>query len=1002
MTQQNDNEFQNAYSLLNAAQKRAVDTIDGPVMVIAGPGTGKTQVLTLRIVNILRTTDTAPESILALTFTKSGARAMRERLRTFVGALAYRIPIYTFHSFCEQLISQYPEYYKHIIGGRPVSEIERIRFIEQILDSPELQALRPMGAPDYYIYELLSIISSMKQENIFPDDLAKIIATETEALDEIERFHIKGPHKGKERADYKKTVEKIEKQKLLLVVYRHYIALMQAERRYDFDDMIIETIRVLESVPSVLLDVQEQYQYILADEHQDVNGAQNKILSLLSSFHASPNLFVVGDEKQSIYRFQGASLDNFLYFENTFPQTTVIALTENYRSTQNILDTAHELIKVTEGPLLDYRVPLTACGYEKDGVVSIYQYAHEHYEHQAILRRIQKAIQDNVPPSEIAVIVRSNREVESITTFLRANGIAVAPSADGDILQSPVFQAINNLLTVIAEPNNREALFVFIQSPYSGILPDDAALLLRSVSYAVPITSLFYDPEKRNSIAFRQPDTISNVSELILQLRSRQVTEPAHRILAAAVSETLFLESAVGSNMREATRIVRRLYDEVEQLYVSRVITDLHSLLLLLRQRMQYGVALEAPFIPDGIEAIQVMTVHKSKGLEFSMVFLPHLTDKDWSAKKRKDIFKVPLLKTEALRLEANEDDRRLLYVAMTRAKTTLYLSYSKMGISGREASISPLLYDVTGKVSLEIVPEEATALENHFSIHKVPSVEIVKMILTTALTRQGLSVTGLNNLMSNPWNYFFRNALRIPQLKTPAQHYGTAMHDVMQFLTSRHTRDKVLPSFSEARSRLQFSLEQLPLSSTEFSDLFEKGIACLPTHLDNFAVSLPAYTREEKSLRVIIEPKHPYLNTLTLTGILDRIDSTEGGDVLRVIDYKTGKIKSRNEIEGTTKKSEGSYRRQLCFYALLLRLYEEERLYTPIGTIQFIEPDKKGRVREETFESEVHLQNELLDTINEVIATLLEVTFISDDDLLEKSNYVYLAKLWRDRMYYL
>ena len=315
--------FAQAYGQLNLEQKKAVDSIEGPVMVIAGPGTGKTQILTLRIANILLQTDTAPNSILALTFTESGAKTMRERLLTYIGPVAYQVPIFTFHGFASMLIREYPEAYEHIVGGRPISDVERIRIIEDCLQDGS-SLLRPTGNPTYYVTPVGRMISELKKEYVSPDALSNIIASQENALQGIEQVHTKGAHKGKVRGEYTKAEKNIEKNRALLHVYRLYESSLRTENVFDFEDMVSHTVTALQNNEDMLRDLQERYQYLLADEHQDVNGSQNKIIELLASYHDRPNVFVVGDEKQAIYRFQGASLDNFLYFKDRFTDTTII------------------------------------------------------------------------------------------------------------------------------------------------------------------------------------------------------------------------------------------------------------------------------------------------------------------------------------------------------------------------------------------------------------------------------------------------------------------------------------------------------------------------------------------------------------------------------------------------------------------------------------------------------------------------------------------------------
>jgi DNA helicase II / ATP-dependent DNA helicase PcrA len=428
--------FQAAYQALNLAQRQAVDTIDGPVMVIAGPGTGKTQILTLRIANILRQTDTAPESILALTFTESGVVAMRERLTRYLGARAYEVPIHTFHGFCGEIIRRYPEAFDTLIGSTPAADLDKITMVQSILTDTSLKRLRPTGDPTYYVRAIITVISEMKREYVSPDDLRVIITSQEMLLQGIEQYHTKGAHKGKERGEYRTLREQIEKNLELCFVYRQYETMLRTQRLHDFEDMIIETVRVLANNEDVRLDVQERYQYVLADEHQDVNGSQNRILELLCNYHERPNIFVVGDEKQAIYRFQGASLENFLYFEDQFQGTTMISLTENYRSTQPILDLAHRFIAVEEGPLKDLRIALTS-NRGKEAALTTANFQHEAVEDAGLVAAIKNLIGTGVRLTEIAVIVRSNREVERLAHVLASASIPTEASSDANIIDHP-------------------------------------------------------------------------------------------------------------------------------------------------------------------------------------------------------------------------------------------------------------------------------------------------------------------------------------------------------------------------------------------------------------------------------------------------------------------------------------------------------------------------------------------------------------------------------------
>ena len=298
--------FETEYKRLNPNQKKAVDTVEGTVMVVAGPGTGKTQILSLRIANILKKTDTEPENILALTFTNAGVYSMRKRLAEIIGSEAYRVNIFTFHSFCEALVSEYGEEYQYISGAKLISPVEQLQIFEEIIEQGDFKLLRPWGDASYYVNYLPSAIGELKREAMTVDRLREVLRKEEKDFSQIEDlYHEKGRWAGQMKGDYKKLEKNINKNKELADVYEEYQKKLRENKLYDYDDVILETIKAMETSDEFLLSLQEKYQYILVDEHQDTNNSQNKILELMSDYFDRPNLFIVGDEKQAIYRFKG-------------------------------------------------------------------------------------------------------------------------------------------------------------------------------------------------------------------------------------------------------------------------------------------------------------------------------------------------------------------------------------------------------------------------------------------------------------------------------------------------------------------------------------------------------------------------------------------------------------------------------------------------------------------------------------------------------------------------
>ena len=944
--------FSEAYASLNAAQKEAVDTIEGPVLVVAGPGTGKTQVLTLRIANILRQTDVQPENILALTFTESGAKAMRERLRRYIGELAYRVPIYTFHGFAGQLIAQYPDAYPNIIGGRPASDLEKIELIETILSGGDFSLLRPAGNPQYYVTAILRMLSTLKQEYVDVAALNKLISAQETQLAATPKLHEKGAHKGKVRGEYTTLEKTIAKNRELALVYQQYQALLSERGWFDFEDMLVGTVAALREQEDMLRDVQEMYQYVLADEHQDVNGTQNALLELLVSFHDNPNIFAVGDEKQAIYRFQGASLENFLKFTDVFPSTTTITLTESYRSGQAILDCAHSLVAVEEGPLKDLRVPLTAAN-ALDATVTSRTFTHQAVEDQWLADTVATTVDAGTPSNEVAVIVRTNREVEHVAGLLRSAGHAVAASADGDILAHPITEQVHQLLLATTEPANSEALARVFAAPYWGITRADQMRVLAAQRYDRPLTTLIAEPKLLREAGVADVDSVTRLSGVLDAAQAASVSEPPHRVLQQLLNESGLLAHIEQQNPLEGVRVIRRLYDEVEALVRHDNVADVASVARMLTLHRSYGVPLNAPYINATAEAVQVMTAHKSKGLEFSVVLVPYLTDRTWGGARRPEHFKLPLVRTEISEaVEPLDDERRLLYVAMTRAKETLHLSVSETSSSGKAASVSRILTELAANTYDDV---DTTALAESFDLTAAiattqPAPTVDTALVTSLFLERGFSATSFNNYLESPWKYLAKNLLRLPEVQGLPLLYGTAVHNVLERTTRQHAQTGELATVDELAAWLHTELHRLPLSAKEYTQLHERALAALAVYREHLATALPKQTQEEYKLSVALSTGLEACPEVVLTGKLDRFDLSEDGTLRRVVDYKTGKPKSRNAIEGKTQSDDGGYKRQLVFYALLLELQGQPERQTREMVLSFVEPTAKGEIREEIF----------------------------------------------------
>jgi DNA helicase-2/ATP-dependent DNA helicase PcrA len=981
--------FDTSYNLLNPAQRKAVDTIEGPVMVIAGPGTGKTTILTLRIANILLRTDTAPESILALTFTESGAFAMRKKLLDIIGAAAYKVNIHTFHGFAGRIIEQYPDYFPRMIGSAIVTEAEQIKIIEGILSSRTITLLRPYGDPSYYIRPILGEIHHLKRENLSPRAFS--LSVEADVVPETNE-------KGKPlSATEKEKIEKrLTKNRELAFVYEQYEHILAENKQYDFDDMLLELIRVLEANENFKLILQETFQYILADEHQDANAAQNRILELLADFHDMPNLYIVGDDKQAIYRFQGASLENFLYFTKKYPGATIIDLEHNYRSHQLILDASHSLI--LNNPTIPGHERTKLRSLQVGGrPIRVAELADLPDELEYTAQTIKKLIEKKEKPEEIAIIYRENNHAQRIAQVLKSHGISYRVESDHDILLDPDVMKIILICRAIHDPSNSEALAAALWMPELKCDPADvSALCALSNRERVPLHTLI---KARGKNAVATPD---------IKAAYKQITEWSHEaqilpfldLLDLIIQGTNMLSAIVASPQSvERLASIETFYERISRVASSKKTFLLKDCIEYLDIVGTHGISSKRGHT-DHISGVRLMTAHRSKGLEFNYVFILHAADGIWGNRRSRSLFTVPIIEhtRDAGRIE---DERRLFYVALTRAREGVYISYAR---SDGERDLIPCQFvsEIDGELMILESPEMGRKVGKLAQRLQMAPLSKERSLINIDFVRskflsQPLSVTHLNNYLTCPWRYFFVNLVRIPQAQSKQQMYGTAVHGALRtfFDAYRNGRDLTAKQLVDAFRR---NLDRLPLSQDDREDSFEKGRRALNGYHKAYQgiwhrKLVPEYS--VRGVEIDLEGGDSSLgeNTkLMLTGNLDKIEFTNSNEVI-VTDFKTGKPKSRNDIEGKTRDSGGDYKRQLTFYKLLLA-GDSKKLHMTYGEIDFIEPNERGIYKKERFEITQQEVEELKEVIRRVGSEIVSLSFVGNECTDKACQYCALGKI--------
>jgi DNA helicase-2/ATP-dependent DNA helicase PcrA len=954
--------FLKQYAILNEGQKKAVDTIDGPVMVVAGPGTGKTQILTMRIANILRLTDTEPENILALTFTESGVQSMRGRLSGLIGSMAYQVRITTFHGFANDAIQAYPEFFPDIIGSTPITDVDQIKLLETIIADTDLQLLKPFGDTLYYIRPILGQINTLKREGVTPEEFRIIVEKAQSVFDATEdKIHAKGAHKGKMKSAYKDEEKMLTKNQDLLQLYVQYQELLATMKHYDFSDMILSLLQAMRTDEDFLLQLQERHQYVLVDEHQDTNNAQNKILELLVNFHDSPNLFVVGDTKQSIYRFQGASLENFFYFQHLYPQAQLVTLTHNYRSSQAILDSAESLIASDHA--------LLAQSTRNERPVSVVAHQEAVSEYLFVVEDIQSRIDDGVAPEDIAVLYRNNADAGEIASILQKKGIAHRIESDENILLQPEIQILLTYLRGAHDPTNNTLLSPVLFDSRSGVLVLDAIKITRAAhrNKKATIIDILRDTQTHEVLGIDSKQAVALSGRIIAWAGSAQ-RDHVMVFLERMITESGLLDQVLSHpQVTEKLALLTKFFGVGRSVAERKFDAKIGDFLEHIDTLQAHNIAIKQGSRRAIPGHVRLMTAHRSKGLEFSYVYIIKAIDGHWGNKSRRELlplvpavyqlFEMPETTEHADTIQdKNADERRLFYVALTRAKEHVVISYHGADMDGREKLPSQFIGEIHQElIEMQTIDDDRAQSALAQSILFQPAIvdqlsrdekkSQMQAFAREKFLEQGLSVSALNNYLKSPWLFFFRNLVRIPSAPNKSQSFGNAVHGALQRFFDM-AQDGEVPSITFLLDEFSAKLQGQLLSDTDRRDTLMKGNAVLADWYENKDGIWTTNTKNEVGIYGVFLPGTEGGDLpIRLTGVLDKLECAEDDPHhVRVVDYKTGKTKSENYVRGSTKGSNGDYYRQLVFYKLLLRYYHEGRYQMDEGVLEFIEPTDSGK----------------------------------------------------------
>ena len=1009
-----DTAFQDRYNKLNTKQRQAVDTIDGPVMVVAGPGSGKTELLSLRIANILRITDTAPSSILCLTFTDSGAANMKERLYQIIGDRVYKVQIYTFHAFAKRVMDEYREYFYNTFTFEPATDVAKNEILDYAFSllshDNKLASFRP-GIGYSFFYDVKARIGLIKKAGYKADEYINLVAyakTELIIVNKIicdgwttDRLNLKNLiwleniintlenntknnltakvyvnelkfaiEKSKEENNTEaigkwkiKNIVKMdgaialkelynqEKIETVAQIYKHYEESLADRSLYDFDDMIIDLRVAINSHETLKDNLAEQYQYILIDEFQDTSDAQMAIVEAITSHEVNndrPNICVVGDDDQAIYKFQGAEINNIINFRSTqYKDVKVITLLENYRSTQNIIDfsrsiTDHISYRL-ENVYEDIQKKLTQGNTSlSEGHIQLTHYNKKEIQYQYIAKEILKETITNTQIS-IAVIARKHNSIKEFSKFLNKENIKYNYIHKSNVLNLAPIKDILNVMKYLSSIHLSSHNFDYllpeiINAPYWFISRSD-------------IFNLSYKIKKENldwftGIANSDSEKLKNVYNVLLQADKCSTELPIIQFIHEYI-EMSGLKAYYFGNTTHDYYIylegIRAFYEALSEYDINydMYVKDINNFLNIY-EKYKIPIIINSD-ICDKETQVTLLTAHKSKGLEYDSVYIIDVDDSEWSGANKSNNAPVPkYLKSQLTGAINTEDDNlRLLYVAISRAKQNLNISYTEDKSRYLNIIQTQKISDISdGSIALETSLTQATYNRDE------------KEILNKLLIDYKMSVTHLNNYLNieegGPAYFLAINLLRFPTPMNASSAYGSAIHDAIETIPSSLKNkgvSKDIISLEKVISKFEYVLKTKRLSPIEEKKQIDRGHKVLTRY---YKEKINTF-KDEDEIEVSMSGEGIVVGNAHITGNLDYIYFTNSDkennnkNIINIIDFKTGKtLKSWDKgLDAIEKIKAHRYKYQLMMYKMMIENSNKYKDYK-IGDLglQFVEDE--------------------------------------------------------------
>lgn len=1009
----------------NSKQQQAIDILNGQVMLLAGPGTGKTFTVIHRIEKMLAD-GVEPSSILCLTFSDAAASEMRQRLIKKMGVVASAVDIYTYHSFCNDLIKTYPDKFEMTSGVKLITDAEKISIMKECIDDANLEFFVPSRADRYFFTKnFISYVEKLKTQRVSKDEYMACIDTNPmlmprykELESEIYEREQAGNTKNKTRYnELEKIKTNIEKAKELWTLFELYSTKMINKNLIDFSDMINLVLTSFEEDSQFLSEVSNKYKYFLVDEYQDTNDLQNQIIFNLLDGNDEKNIFVVGDDDQIIYGFQGAKSDNIENFLTKYSNTTVICLEENNRSTQTILDFSNLIVNQDENRLENnlyfkekYNISkkLTAKNPKiivKDKKIKRIQFGEILQEFNYIVDDIKTLIESDFAPktdedkidySQIAIISKKRAELQTFAELLKGKNIPFQIDEGKSIfaIRSTILiyfyiKAMNNYLT------SSDKLFGLLLSEPFKIDQQDYNKILEEKRLWKKDESSDFITLMRNLNGWKNPEKITKFLETFDYLQDYASSNNLRNTVVEIINRTglltYFYKS--GKNRSENLAGIRKIISEATDFQNSDSTKNLSDFVKYLDDCFENEIDINLDKDSVVQNAVQLMTYHGSKGREFEYVYLPNLISSNWEDFRMPGEYKLiteDVPDKDAAQAKKDSELLKLLFVGITRAKHTLTISFADSN-NGKAQQITKYL-EPTANYDFDSEQFECSADDLTTEFYRSVSSDVFdnqkafKNEIEERVKSVVLSPSRLNDYLSCPRKFFYVKVLGIDveEADWDGANFGTLIHSLLERAV-KVAKESAYPTLEEILEKFRLGMDGMKFSSEAKKEkYFKQGQKLLTNYYPYFSqIPISRITDIEFSFYGVD------VDGDFITGKIDRIEKNSDG-TFELYDYKTGNYTSEKKIAPNEEKQ--NYFNQLCFYK-----YAYEKLtgnkVSKVGII-YVENHEKSVDKYLTDDDMKYIETLIKDTYQNIKA--LKFNPIKEDKQGACKNCVYkqLCKL--------